>query len=95
MSDDKTSVGSFIKNNVVSWVIELVVLSVMASFTISEIRRNGEETRALLQKYDKALSSFAANNAENVTTFIENQTKDKAISKQDIIDIVKEIKKPE
>ena len=49
-------VKEFVIANVASWIIEIVILSIVAFITIGEVRKTNEQTREMLT----AVSQFAA-----------------------------------
>lgn len=53
------SIGKFIADRCVSWVIELIILGVIAFFTISEVQKTNEQTREMLARYDAAITKYA------------------------------------
>lgn len=52
----KFNVKEFVANNIASWIIEIAILSIVATITISEVRKTNEQTREMLT----AVSQFAA-----------------------------------
>ena len=58
----------FVKNHIVSWIIELAILAVVATVTISEVRKTNEQTREMLT----AISNFAAERQEAVGDAIDD-----------------------
>ena len=58
-SEGSSRVWGFIASHWVSWVIEIVILSTIAYFTISETRKTAEQTREMLAKYDAAITKYA------------------------------------
>ena len=52
----KFDLKEFVANNIASWVIEIAILSIVATVTISEVRKTNEQTREMLE----AVSAFAA-----------------------------------
>ncbi len=58
-SNTRRTVAEFIANHWVSWMIELLILGIVAYFTISETRKTAEQTREMLAKYDAAISQYA------------------------------------
>ena len=52
----KFNVKEFVANNIASWIIEIAILSIVATVTISEVRKTNEQTREMLT----AVSQFAA-----------------------------------
>lgn len=52
----KFDLKEFVANNIASWVIEIAILSIVATVTISEVRKTNEQTREMLT----AVSQFAA-----------------------------------
>lgn len=63
-----SKVVDFIVSNWVSWVIEIVILSVVAFVTISEVKKTNEQTREMLT----AIQQFAGERKEAVGEAIDN-----------------------
>ena len=64
----KFNVKEFVANNIASWVIEIVILSIVATVTISEVRKTNEQTREMLT----AVSNFAAQYQGQAGEAVEN-----------------------
>lgn len=64
----KNKAVQFIINNWVSWVIEISILGVIATFTISEVQKTNEQTRQMLT----AVSNFASARQEGVGKAIDS-----------------------
>ena len=93
----KSTVRQFIADRWVSWLMELVILLVIAYFTISETRKTAEQTRAMLQKYDAAISAYAAQRAEAVDSAVTAayeaaRTKAGSISRDDVMHALEALK---
>ena len=61
-------VKAFVINNIASWVIEIVILGIVATVTISEVRQTNEQTRQMLS----AISEFAGERKEAVGGAIDS-----------------------
>ena len=61
----------FIADHIVSWILEVIMVSVIGFFSIQEIRKTGEETREIIHKYDKAISSTAVDAKKEITNRIK------------------------
>ena len=59
-------IGEFIYDRWVSWIIEILILGIIAFYTISETRRTSEQTREMLAKYDAAISQYTAQKAQEI-----------------------------
>lgn len=64
----KFNVKEFVANNIASWVIEIVILGIVATVTISEVRKTNEQTREMLE----AVSAFAARYEGQAGEAVEN-----------------------
>lgn len=62
----------FIAEHWVSWMIELLMLGMVAFFTIAEARETAEQTRAMLSKYDAAISKFAVERTQSLDSGIDS-----------------------
>ena len=51
-------VKQFIVNHWVSWLIEIIILGVIAGYAIHETRKTAELTREIMRKYDAAVTQF-------------------------------------
>lgn len=96
----RSKTTTFIADRWVSWLIELLVLGVIAFFTIAETRKTAEQTRAMLSKYDAAISEYAAQKTEAIDSAaasIIERTKQKAgsISRDDVKSFMDEMKRAE
>lgn len=93
----KNKVVEFIVNHWVSWVIELSILGVVAFFTIAETRKTAEQTRAMLEKYDAAISQYAKEKTaavDDVAAGAVEAAKEKAksVNLDDVKGIIKSFK---
>ena len=79
-------IKQFIADKWVSWVIEISIMSIVAFFIISETRATAEQTRAMLAKYDKAISKFASEKSVTVS----EHTKDLKVKAIQFMDKFKE-----
>lgn len=61
-------VRTYIANHIVSWVIEIVAISIVGVITVSEIRKTNEQTREMLT----SISAFAADRQEAVGNAIDS-----------------------
>jgi len=98
----RSKTATFIADRWVSWLIELLVLGVIAFFTIAETRKTAEQTRAMLSKYDATISEYAAQKTEamdSAAAAIIERTKEKAgaMTKEDVKSLIDQMKraKPE
>lgn len=64
----KFNVKEFVANNIASWIIEIVILSLVAFITIGEVRKTNEQTREMLT----AISEFAAQYQGQAGEAVEN-----------------------
>ncbi len=64
----KFNVKEFVAEKAASWVIEIVILAIVATVTISEVRKTNEQTREMLT----AVSSFAAQYQGQAGEAVEN-----------------------
>ena len=53
-------VKAYVANHIVSWIIEIVAISIVGIITVSEIRKTNEQTRAMLT----SISEFAGERRE-------------------------------
>ncbi len=101
MSDrSESKIRDYILDRWVSWLLELTVLGVVAYFAIAETRKTSEQTRAMLAKYDAAISKFAAEKSEAVdeaigSGFESAKEKAKSIKVEDIKGMINSFKKKE
>ena len=58
----------FIKAHIVSWIIEIAILAVVATITISEVRKTNAQTREMLT----SISEFAAQYQGQAGEAVEN-----------------------
>lgn len=73
-------VKDFVKAHIVSWIIEIVILSVIAFYTISETQKTAQQTRDIMTKYDAAISQYFSDKTkviDNVAKEGYTATKDK------------------
>lgn len=93
-----STVANYIADHWVSWLLELSVLGVMAYFTIAETRKTAEQTRAMLAKYDAAISVYAREKSDAVDAAASaamEQVKHKAdcVTKENVIEVLQSLKK--
>lgn len=53
-----------IANNWVSWVLEIIVMSVIAFYTISENQKTQERTRLMIDNFEKSISAYASDKSK-------------------------------
>ena len=85
----------FIINHWVSCLIELIILGVVASFTIYETHKTAEQTREMLARYDAAITQFAKDRTQIVDKTVSDNyhaTKEK-VTKMKMDDVKKFFKK--
>jgi hypothetical protein len=98
MSEEpKNKIVEFIVNHWVSWVIEIAILGVIAYFTIAETRKTAEQTRAMLAKYDAAVSQYAKEKSqaldEAAVGAVESaKEKAKSVKIEDVKGLIKSFK---
>lgn len=95
-----SSVKDFIINHWVSWLIEILILSAVAYFTISETRKTAEQTRAMLAKYDAAISQYAADKSKVIDQSVKSgfdsaKEKAKKVTVDDIKSLLKSSSDPQ
>lgn len=61
-------IKAYVANHIVSWVIEIVAISIVGMITVSEIRKTNEQTREMLT----SISAFAADRQEAVGGAIDS-----------------------
>lgn len=61
-------VKAYIANHIISWIIEIVAISIVGTIAVSEIRKTNEQTRAMLT----SISAFAADRQEAVGNAIDS-----------------------
>jgi len=54
-----SKVGSYIADKLVSWIIEIAILAVVATITISEVRETNAKTQELLTQTQGMLASIS------------------------------------
>ena len=96
----RTAVGKFVTERWVSWTIELAVLSIVAYFTISETRKTAEQTRAMLEKYDAAISAYAEEKTQTVDAAVVSayeaaRAKAGSVTREDLIKALEALKSEE
>lgn len=65
-----SKVKDFVVNNIASWIIEIAILGVVATVTISEVRKTNEQTREMLT----AISDFAGERKEGIANAVDSIT---------------------
>ena len=85
----KNKIIGFIINHWVSWSIEIVAMLAIAFFTISEAKKTGEETRAILLRFEEKIGNYASGKAEAVENAVSSgkeavKEKFSEIDKEDI-----------
>jgi len=74
MSEKKqNAVVAFIANHWVSWVIELLILGVVAYFTIAETRKTGEQTRQMMESYNQAISTYFDERTQKMDAYFDER----------------------
>ena len=53
-----------IANNWVSWMLELIVLSVIAFYTINENKKTQEHTRQMITNFETKITAYASDKAK-------------------------------
>jgi len=61
-------VKAFVAKNIASWIIEIVILGIVATVTISEVRKTNVQTRQMLT----AISEFAGERKEAIGGAIDS-----------------------
>lgn len=92
-----SKVLSYLANHAVSWTLELLVLGVVAWYSISETRKTAQQTREMLAKYDAVISTYAKEKSEVVdqaASAAVAQIKQKAdgVTKENVIDVLQSLK---
>ena len=72
-------IKSYIADRWVSWILEIVVLSVIAFFTVAETQKTNELTREIMTKYDQKFSEYVAARSEKLD-FVSSEVKGKVES---------------
>lgn len=90
-------IAAFVADRGVSWLIELIVLAVIAYFTIAETRKTAKQTRAMLDKYDKAISQYVSQKTESIDSTVTatvDATKKKmsSITTEDVKSFINDLK---
>ena len=96
-SESTSSMSDFIADRWVSWMLELLVLGLIAYFTISENRKTAEQTREMLARYDAAVSAYAARTTQAVDQTVSDAVASskeaaKTITKKDVEELLKSMK---
>ncbi len=99
-SNPDSGISDFVADRWVSWVMELVVLSLIAYFTISENRKTAEQTREMLARYDAAVSAYAARTAEAVDQTVSSAVSSsreaaRTVTKEDLKEMLEALKTKE
>ena len=95
-----SKVLSYLANHAVSWTLELLVLGVVAWYTISETRKTAQQTREMLTKYDAVISAYAKEKSEVVdhaasAAVAKIKQKADGMTKETVIDVLQSLKKPQ
>ena len=61
-------IKAYVASHIVSWIIEIGAIAIVATITISEVRKTNEQTRAMLT----SISAFAAERQEAVGDAIDS-----------------------
>lgn len=61
--------------HLIAWIIEIVVAMGICGYSMYEIHKTAEETRALLRKYDAAISNTAVEGKAAAVDFLKDKFK--------------------
>ncbi len=72
MEDKGNPVVNFIAQHWVSWVIEIVIMAIIAYVTIAETRKTAEQTREMLARFEASVAKYASEKSESIDTATAN-----------------------
>lgn len=64
MEDKGNPVVNFIAQHWISWLIEIVIMAVIAYATIAETRKTAEQTRQMLARFEASVAKYASEKSE-------------------------------
>lgn len=64
MEENGNKITNFVAQHWVSWIIEIVILSIIAYFTIAETRKTAEQTREMIGRFEASISKYASEKTE-------------------------------